>query len=84
MSDVVMSEHQRVRLYGPVGLDIGADTPEEVALAIVAEMKAVVSGRDGGLSRERRGPLHERSGAVPASREGRPQEEVVCGAGSAW
>lgn len=36
------------RLYGPVGLDIGAATPEGIALAIVSEIQAVKSGRSGG------------------------------------
>jgi xanthine dehydrogenase accessory factor len=38
----------RGRLYGPVGLDIGASTPETIALAIVAEILAVRSHRRGG------------------------------------
>lgn len=36
------------RLYGPVGLDIGAEGPEAIALAIVAEIQAVLAGRPGG------------------------------------
>jgi xanthine dehydrogenase accessory factor len=36
------------RLRGPIGLDIGAVTPEGIALAIVAEVHAVAAGRDGG------------------------------------
>jgi xanthine/CO dehydrogenase XdhC/CoxF family maturation factor len=35
------------RLYGPIGLDIGAKTPETIALAIVSEIQAVLSGRSG-------------------------------------
>lgn len=49
------------RLYGPVGLDIGADTPEEIAFAIIAEIKAVLTGRSGGVLRNREGPLHPRN-----------------------
>jgi xanthine dehydrogenase accessory factor len=37
---------RRERVYGPVGLDLGADGPEQVALSIVAELMAVWSGRD--------------------------------------
>ena len=46
------------QLYAPAGLDIGADTPIEVAFSIVSEIKAVVAGREGGLLRNRKGPIH--------------------------
>jgi xanthine/CO dehydrogenase XdhC/CoxF family maturation factor len=36
------------RLYGPIGLDIGARTPEAIALAIVGEIQAVMAGKSGG------------------------------------
>ena len=46
------------RLFGPVGLDIGGDGPEAIALAIVAEVAAVSAGRGGGHLRERQAPIH--------------------------
>jgi xanthine dehydrogenase accessory factor len=46
------------RLHAPAGLDIGAEGPEEVARAIVAEILAVTHGRAGGPLRDRRGPIH--------------------------
>ncbi|MGB5963231.1 MAG: XdhC/CoxI family protein [Coleofasciculaceae cyanobacterium] len=50
---------QLQRLYGPVGLDIGADTPEEIALAIIAEIKAVLADRGAGFLRNRTQPIHQ-------------------------
>ena len=46
------------KLHAPAGLDIGADGPEEVAHAIVAEILAVSRGRSGGPLSERRAPIH--------------------------
>ncbi|MCY1558904.1 XdhC Rossmann domain protein [compost metagenome] len=39
---------QKERIYGPVGLNIGAETSEEIAISIVSEIKAVLSGKTGG------------------------------------
>lgn len=47
-------------LYAPVGIDIGAESPEEIALSIASEIIAVFRNRDGGLLRDRKGSIHER------------------------
>ena len=46
------------RLHAPVGLDIGAETPEEIALAVIAEIHAALRGRPGTPLRAREGPIH--------------------------
>jgi len=46
-------------LHAPVGLDLGADSPEQVALAIVAEMQATLTRRNARPLRERTRPIHE-------------------------
>jgi xanthine/CO dehydrogenase XdhC/CoxF family maturation factor len=45
-------------LFAPAGLDIGSEAPEEIALAIVSEVAAVLSNRKGGFLRERRSNVH--------------------------
>lgn len=40
-------------LFAPAGLDVGSEAPEEIALAIVSEVAAVLSDRRGGFLRER-------------------------------
>jgi xanthine/CO dehydrogenase XdhC/CoxF family maturation factor len=48
------------KLYAPAGLNIGADTPQGIALAIIAEIQAVLHDRDGGFLRDRQGPIYDR------------------------
>jgi xanthine dehydrogenase accessory factor len=45
----------------PIGVDVGAESPEEIALAIVAEIQSVVRGASAGFLRDRSGPIHERA-----------------------
>lgn len=47
------------RIFAPAGLDIGALTPEEIALSIAAEIRACFAGRPGGSLRLRQGAIHE-------------------------
>lgn len=56
----VLSDDQLTRLYAPAGLDIGADTPETIALSIVGEIQSVLTHRDGGYLRNRQGPIYDR------------------------
>ncbi len=47
------------RVHGPMGLDIGTETPEEIALAALGEAQAAMHRRTGGPLRHRQGPIHE-------------------------
>jgi xanthine dehydrogenase accessory factor len=52
-----VSEEQIARIRGPIGLDLGGSTPEEMAVSVLAEMIAVTHGREGR-------PLVEIKGAI--------------------
>jgi len=58
---IALSEIQLARIYAPLGLDIGAVNPEEIALSLAAGILAALSGRDGSYLRDRKTPIHLRN-----------------------
>tara|TARA_R110000782_G_scaffold45916_2_gene101786 strand:- start:2964 stop:4085 length:1122 start_codon:yes stop_codon:yes gene_type:complete len=54
------AEKIKGRVYGPTGLDIGAKTPQEIALSIMAEIQAVLANRDGRQLCQQALPIQER------------------------
>ncbi len=75
---ITLADAQRSRLYGPVGLDLGAESPEEIALSIASEILAVQRGRGVTSLRSRPGPIH----ASPAAST-EPERSGVFGEGAA-
>lgn len=61
---IVLSQQKRSVIHSPVGLDIGAETPEEIALSIVAEIKAVMAGRQPYFLKEIEDVIHPRSATL--------------------
>ncbi len=55
------------RVYAPMGLDIGAELPDEIALSVLSEIRAVMSGRSGGHLRLRRAPIHDHAQEIQPS-----------------
>jgi len=56
-----VSEAQLARVYAPVGLDIGSETPAEIALSILAEIMLAMRGGTGRSLREARNPLFQKT-----------------------
>ncbi|MEV8531005.1 XdhC family protein [Streptomyces sp. NPDC051211] len=53
-----VSEAQLARVHGPIGLDLGARTPAETAMAICAEILGVLGGHESGALRDTEGPIN--------------------------
>ncbi|PPF28295.1 XshC-Cox1-family protein [Rathayibacter tritici] len=58
LRDAGVTEEALARLHSPIGLDIGASTPEETAVSILAEILAVRTGTTGEPLAGRTGPIH--------------------------
>ncbi len=69
LRDAGVGEGELARLHSPIGLDLGAATPEETAVSILAEVIAARSGRDARPLGETSGPIHAGAdrGAAPAA-----------------
>jgi xanthine/CO dehydrogenase XdhC/CoxF family maturation factor len=61
------TEGQLEKLHAPAGLDLGSENPGQIALAILAELQAVLAGRSGAHLRDRPGPIGDRPGAAKSS-----------------
>lgn len=57
---LVLIDSDLERIYAPSGLEIGANTPEEISLSIFSEILSVFSGKTGGMLKDKSGPIHDR------------------------
>ena len=62
-----VTDEQLGRINSPCGLDIGARTPSETAIAVLGEILALRAGRRGGRLAEASGPIHSRPAEVAGS-----------------
>ncbi|RTY69611.1 XdhC/CoxI family protein [Flavobacterium sp. ZB4P23] len=61
---IVVTKAQLDRIYGPIGLDIGAETSEEIALSVVAEIKAVMEGKTANSLKHKKNKIHPATNGI--------------------
>jgi xanthine dehydrogenase accessory factor len=64
LRELGMSDAELARLHAPIGLDVGARTPEETAVSIAAEIIASRWGGSGTQLRRTEGPIHREGGPI--------------------
>ncbi len=57
---IQLTAQQLSKIHSPIGLDIGAEAPDEIAVSIIAEIQSKFSHRSGGFLKYRNGPIHQR------------------------
>ncbi len=60
VAGITLSEFDLQRIHSPIGLDIGAEAPDEIALSIISEIQSKFSNRSGGFLKYHSGPIHQR------------------------
>jgi xanthine dehydrogenase accessory factor len=64
-----LSDQQLSFIHGPAGLDIAAETAEEIALSIIAEIKAILNGKEGRPLKVKQGAIHSRNETIIEERK---------------
>lgn len=57
---IELSSEQLQRIHSPIGLDIGAEAADEIAISIIAEIQSKFTNRTGGFLKHNPGPIHQR------------------------
>ncbi len=58
---IQINEDHLSRIHSPIGLDIGAEAPDEIALSVIAEIQSKFTSRNGGFLKDRNTPIHQRT-----------------------
>jgi xanthine dehydrogenase accessory factor len=66
LRELGLTDAELSRLHAPIGLDIGARTPEETAMSVAAEIIAARWGGSGAQLRATDGPIHHEHMALPS------------------
>lgn len=69
LRELGLTDEELARLHAPIGLDIGARTPEETAVSVAAELIALRWGGSGRPLRDLTGPIHLEATRLAASTE---------------